>query len=147
MMKNRVLEFYRKYYEEHRKTPSLRVAGDALEINFMTVKYYLVKLEEVGLIVFKNRKVYLARNGKVIETRKAHNEKANQQKAEAGRAGAEALKKRSLETGISRFNPGLARDAKRIEANIERIVQRAFENGTAHHPRPKMVVLIGEKVG
>lgn len=147
MMENRVLEFYRKYYEEHRKTPSLRVAGGALEINFMTVKYYLVKLEEVGLIVFKNRKVYLARNGKVIDQRKAHNEMANQQKAEAGRAGAEALKKRSLETGISRFNPGLAIDAKKIEANIERIVQRAFENGTAYHPRPKLVVLIGEKVG
>lgn len=147
MMEARVHTFYEKYYEEHRKTPSLRVAGEALGINFMTVKYYLGKLEEMGLIVFKNRKVYLARNGKVIDPRKNHNEEANKQKSAAGVRGAGALKKRSLETGISRFNPGLAKDARKIEANIEAIVRRAEEKGTLYRPRPVYVVLVGEKVG
>lgn len=146
-MKDKVLAYFRDYYAEHHRTPSLRVCGDALGINHMKVAYYVEKLEREGNLVRNNRKIYLARNFKMIDNRKGHNAAANEKKSYAGMAGAEALKRRSLETGISRFNPGLAKDAKTIEMNIARIVKRAEENGTLYHPRPKLVVLIGEKVG
>lgn len=146
-MKKKVLAFYREYYAEHHKTPTLRACAEALGIAHMTVAHHVEMICRDGDFVRNNRRIYLAKNHKMIDARKNHSDETNRQKAEAGRAGAEALKKRSLETGISRFNPGLARDASKIEANIERIAKRAEENGTLYRPRPKVVVLIGQKAG
>lgn len=146
-MKNKVLAFYRKYYAEHHKTPTLRVCAEALGISHMTVAHHVEMIVRDGNLVRNNRKLYLARNFKMIDVRRGHSEETNRQKSEAGKAGAEALKKRALETGISRFNPGLAKDASKIEANINRIVENAEKNGTLYRPRPVFVVLVGEKVG
>ncbi|TXH10089.1 MAG: hypothetical protein E6R03_15840 [Hyphomicrobiaceae bacterium] len=146
-MKKKVLAFYREYYAEHHKTPTLRACAEALGISHMTVAHHVEMICRDGDFMRNNRRIYLAKNHKMIDARKNHSDETNRQKAEAGRAGAEALKKRALETGISRFNTGLAKDASKIEANINRIVENAEKNGTLYRPRPVFVVLVGEKVG
>jgi DNA-binding transcriptional regulator YhcF (GntR family) len=146
-MQNKVLAYFREYYAEHHRTPSLRVCGEALGVNHMRVSYYVEILEREGKLVRNKQKIYLARNFKMIDQRKRHNAAANAKKANAGRAGAAALKRIAEQKGVERFTAGMGRDEATIKKNIERIVQRAFENGTAHHPRPVYVVLVGEKVG
>ncbi len=72
---------------------------------------------------------------------------SKRQRYEQGVAGAEALKKLSLEKGVERFTAGMGADEATIKENIERIVENAIKKGTYFHPRPNYVVPIGQKVG
>ena len=146
-IQNKVLKYFREYYAEHHRTPSLRVCGEALGVNHMRVNYYVEKLEREGKLVRNNQKIYLARNFKMIDPRKGHNAAANEKKANAGHAGAAALKRIAAEKGVERFTAGMGKDEATIKMNIERIVAKAEQNGTLYHPRPVYVVLVGEKVG
>ena len=146
-MKNKVLAYFREYYAEHRRTPSLRVCGEALGVNHMRVSYYVEKLEREGKLVRNKQKIYLARNFKMIDPRKGHNAAANEKKSYAGQAGAAALKRIAAEKGVQRFTAGMGKDEDTIKKNIEAIVAKAEKNGTLYHPRPNYVVLVGEKVG
>lgn len=142
-----IWNYFKDYYEMTGRCPTMQECGDVIGATKSAVKHYIVGFEREGKMKIVKRKVYFTNPDGTILKPKGHSEKVSKQKAEAGRAGAEALKKRSLETGISRFNPGLAKDARKIEANINRIVENAEKNGTLYRPRPVFVVLVGEKVG
>lgn len=135
-MKKKVLAFYREYFAEHRKTPTLRVCAEALGISHMTVAHHVEMICRDGNLVRNNRKLYLAKNHKMINVRKNYHVETNQKKAEAGKKVAEMLR-----SGTSR------KGAKTIAQRIEDIVNRAKEEGTIYYPRPKVVVLIGQKQG
>lgn len=141
-----VLNFYREHLPSAGQI-TLREAAEKLGVSHMTVRDHVVNLCLKGLMTRRGHKLYVTVGGLLLDQRGMATEETNLKKSVAGKAGAEALKRRSLETGISRFNPGLAKDAKKIEANIERIVRKAEANDTLHHPRPVYVVLVGEKVG
>lgn len=142
-----IWNYFKDYFDMAGRCPTMQECGDVIGASKSAVKHYIMGFEREGKMKIVKRKVYFTNaDGTIIEP-KGQGEKFSKQKSEAGRAGAEALKKRSIETGISRFNPGLAKDASKIEANIEAIVKRAEENNTLYRPRPVFVVLKGEQVG
>lgn len=143
-----IWNYFKDYFDMAGVCPSMRECGDVIGASKSAVKHYIMGFERDGKMKIVKRKVYFTNeDGTIIEPRKGHSEKVSKQKAEAGRAGAEALKRLAIETGVERFTAGMGRDEATIRMNIERIVAKAEKNGTLYHPRPKLVVLIGEKVG
>lgn len=148
-----VFEYFMKFIKAG-NFPTVAFAARRFSVREDTIRQKVRGLVKDGrLVKFKN-KYYLPGDPRLAKAKaeKTGNKKilspeALKKMSAAGVAGAEALKRRAFETGIARFNPGLAKDAKKIQANIERIVQKAEANGTLHHPRPVFVVLVGEKVG
>lgn len=144
-----VLDFYKQYFEEHGHTPSMQQCAKALDVHRAVVKHYVSVFEREGLMRVISRRVYLVLNGKVIDQRKAHNESTYQKKARAGREGAKRLREAAERNGISpsAFARIPAKDDEKIEERMALIVEKAKQNGTYCHPRPKVVYLIGQKAG
>ena len=137
-----VFEFYKSLKGQQ---VFFRDAGARLGVSHMTVRDHVVNLIHKGLMVREGKKLFVV--GMPRPRRNYNKVDENRKKAEAGKAGAEALKRQAFETGVERFTPGSGMDAKLIKERIEAIVKKAEAKGTLHHPRPVFVVLVGEKVG
>lgn len=143
-----VYDYYQKELGKGNQ-PTLRKAAVALGVSHATVREYVLVLCARGEMVRRGHKLYLVKDGVVLDQRKAHNEETNLKKQRAGKAGAERLRARAKGLGVmpSALSRMPANDDREIEARIEKIVEKAKKNGTYCHPRPKYVVLIGQKAG
>lgn len=140
-----IWQYFKDYHEMSGRCPTMQECGDVIGASKSAVKHYILGFEREGKMKIIKRRVYLLDdNGNVIDKRKSLNQKVRRQQ---GVAGAEALKKLSLEKGVERFTAGMGADEASIQRNIERIVENAIKKGTYFHPRPNYVVPIGQKVG
>jgi hypothetical protein len=145
---DQLFEYYRAALRNGEQ-PNTDAVAKHFDVIPATVRVKLRFLVSSGKLFKKGSSFYL--NAKDIPTapqrERKLKEETNRLKSEAGKAGAEALKRLAFETGKQRFTPGMGADANKIAANIENIVRRAQENGTLYHPRPNYVVPVGQKVG
>lgn len=140
-----IWQYFKDYHEMAGRCPTMQECGDVIGIRREAVRHYILGFQRENKMRLINRRVYFTNpDGSIIEAKKQN---AKKKRSTAGKAGAEALKRIAIEKGVERFTAGMGADEDRIKANIERIVNRAAENGTLYHPRPNYVVLVGQKAG
>lgn len=146
-----LLKYYKKQIEEFEHRPSLSEAGDYFNTAPTTIRKILIKMDAEGLIILRSGRVYL--KGKdansVPDQRGRYNQHSYDAKSRGGKTAAAILKQRAEDKGIeySAFAHIPSASDEGVLRRIDRIVERAIENGTAYHPRPTYVYLNGGKVG
>lgn len=141
-----VFNYYKKNLSPKRY-PNLRAAAEYFGVSHSTIREYLLKLESLGRVQLRSRKLFLVENGKVIDQRGRHNESANEKKSRGGRSAAAILRKRAEDKGLEYNALGFvpASDERKIAERIERIVEKAIGDGTCY--KPTYIRAGGSKVG